>query len=469
MNTPRLPRRHSRTGPTPLAVGTGTVLAFLSLAAVPAVIPGTVPYLVPAAVAETGLNGMPREAWLPLTVDAGTPLPRDHALWTDDCRYDLRLPRAFDRDAARTADTPPVVTVQRPGPGGPGMESCGAVAATGVDLPERLSIGSYVLYDVDTGDVLASKDPYGLYRPASVIKILLVMVALDELDPDHTVPVTGEMANVDGSKVGVGPGGRYTARQLLQGLVMNSGNDAALALAGALGGEDATVAKMQALADSLGTRATRVTTVNGLDTPESQTTAYDLALVYRAAFLREDVRTLLGTRQATFPGFGENPAFQISSDNGLLHDYPGTIGGKTGFTDNARHTYAAAVSRDGRTYGVVMLNATLAAGRPWVQAEGFFDAAFSATEKGTGSGTESATVGQLSGPDSGGSPAEVSAATASGADPTPGFPPAPGTSAGGWADTGTAVAAVVGAVLVTGMAAITGLRWMRRRRIRAGD
>ena len=213
------------------------------------------------------------------------------------------------------------------------------------------------------------------------------MVALDDLDMDQKVKVTEEMANVDGSKVGVGPGGKYTAEQLLQGLVMNSGNDAALALAGALGGTDATVEKMQSLADSLGVQATKVTTVNGLDTPEVQTTAYDLALVYRAAFQRQDVRDLLGTEQATFPGYRDNPEFQISSDNGLLYDYPGTIGGKTGFTDNARHTYAAAVSRNGRTLGVVMLNSTVAAGRPWQQAETVFDAAFDAPED--------ASVGQL--------------------------------------------------------------------------
>lgn len=56
-------------------------------------------------------------------------------------------------------------------------------------MPDRLSLGSYLVYDVDTGDVLAAKDPDGLHRPASVIRILLVMTALDELDPDRTVPV----------------------------------------------------------------------------------------------------------------------------------------------------------------------------------------------------------------------------------------------------------------------------------------
>lgn len=327
---------------------------------------------------DIGLNGMPRDTWLPLTAEEGAALPHDHVLNTDDCRYDQRLPRAFDRDALRTVATLPVTTVPRPGPGGPTMKSCGALTAKGITLPDRLSLGSYVLFDVDSGDILAAKDPYGLYRPASIIKILLVMVVLDELELTQRVSVTAEMTQVDGSKVGIGVGGQYSVEKLLQGLVMNSGNDAALALAGAMGGTAATVRKMQVLAESLGVSATTVTTVNGLDTPTAQTTAYDLALVYRAAFQREDVTDLLGIRQTTFPGYKDNPAFTISSDNGLLWDYPGAIGGKTGFTDNARHTYAGAAARHGCTVALVALNSTIAAGRPWMQAEGIFDAAFAA-------------------------------------------------------------------------------------------
>ncbi|AGP31451.1 D-alanyl-D-alanine carboxypeptidase [Corynebacterium terpenotabidum Y-11] len=353
----------------------------------------------PAAAQDTGLNGMSRDQWLPTTVASDAPLPDDATLDTDDCRYDAELPSAFDADALRTSETAAVITVERPGPGGEGMDTCGTVAADGVDLPERLSLGSYVLYDVDSGEVLAAKDPYGLYRPASVIKILLVMIALDDLDMDELVPVTAEMANVDGSKVGVGPDGKYTARQLLQGLVMNSGNDAALALAGALGGTDTTVDRMQELANSLGAVATTVTTVNGLDTPDVQTTAYDLAQIYRAAFQREDVRTLLSTETATFPGYGEYPEFQIASDNGMLYDYPGALGGKTGFTDNARHTFAAAAQRDGRTLGVVMLNSTIAAGRLWSQAESVLDAGFDATSDTSVGTLTGGSTGEDAGPD----------------------------------------------------------------------
>jgi D-alanyl-D-alanine carboxypeptidase (penicillin-binding protein 5/6) len=407
------------------------------------------PAALPVAGAETGRNGVERNAWLPLTAAPGDPLPADPALRTDDCRYDSRLPRAFDKDAARRPDTPDVRPVERPGPGGPGMEDCGPVAAGGMRMPDRLSLGSYVVYDVDTGDILAAKDPYGLYRPASIIKILLVMEALDDLDLDAPVKVTADMVDIDGSRVGIGPGGRYTARQLLQGLVMASGNDAALALAGALGGKDATVAKMQSRADALGAAATRVTTVNGLDTPDVQTTAWDMALIYRAAFRRDDVRRLLGTKLIDFPGFGDNPGFQVSSDNGMIHDYPGALGGKTGFTDNARHTYAAAARRDGRTVGIVALNSTIAAGRPWQQSERIFDAAFR-TPRGSSVGrlADSATA----------APTATAAAPATSPDSSPDA----ARDSGGTGRTIGTVAVIAALVLILAAVTVTAVR--RRRR-----
>jgi D-alanyl-D-alanine carboxypeptidase (penicillin-binding protein 5/6) len=250
------------------------------------------------------------------------------------------------------------------------------------------------------------------------------------------------MVDIDGSRVGIGPGGHYTARQLLQGLVMASGNDAALALAEALGGKDATVTKMQSLADSLGVSATKVTTVNGLDTPDVQTTAWDMALLYRAAFRRDDVRRLLGTQLIDFPGFDDHPGFQLSSDNGMLYNYPGALGGKTGFTDNARHTYAAAAQRDGRTVGIVALNSTIAAGRPWEQAEGIFDAAFG-TPRGAG-------AGKLT--DTGPAAAPAAAGTAE--------------PAGSGASGGTAQVAVTGAVVATLVLILGGVAVLAVRRRR---
>ncbi|MDJ0114594.1 serine hydrolase, partial [Rhodococcus erythropolis] len=80
---------------------------------------------------------------------------------------------------------------------------------------------------------------HGRYRPASTIKMLLALVALDELDLDTEITATAEDADAEGSAVGIGKGGKYTNRQLMQGLVMASGNDAAHALARQLGGDAA--------------------------------------------------------------------------------------------------------------------------------------------------------------------------------------------------------------------------------------
>lgn len=346
------------------------------------------PFAAPAAAqdmpqdmpGDTGLNGVDKNDWLPLTASPGEPLPDDPFLDTDDCPFEDDLPPAFDRDGlpAPGQDAPAPLTVQRPGPGGAELDTCGAVAAPGLEMPDRLSLGSYVVYDVDSGDVLAAKDPYGLYRPASIIKALLLMTALDTLDQEQVVPVPDEAVQIDGSRVGVGPGGRYTARELMLGLVMRSGNDAAISLADAMGGQEKTVERMQELADSLGTQATRVMTVHGLDNAGVQTTSYDMALIYRALFQRDDARDILHQETMDFPGYGEMDGFELSSDNDMLFNYPGTVGGKTGFTDNARHTFSVDAERDGRQLGVVLLNSTIAAGRPTEQASAILDAAFDA-------------------------------------------------------------------------------------------
>src|SRR5699024_214389 len=113
---------------------------------------------------------------------------------------------------------------------------------------------------LDTGQVLAAKDPHGRHRPASTIKTLLAAVALDELDLDTVLTATAADANVEGSRVGIGPGGRYSVHMLLRGLMMNSGNDAARVLAGDMGGTEATTAAMNDLAEHLGALDTRAAT-----------------------------------------------------------------------------------------------------------------------------------------------------------------------------------------------------------------
>jgi D-alanyl-D-alanine carboxypeptidase (penicillin-binding protein 5/6) len=162
-------------------------------------------------------------------------------------------------------------------------------------------------------------------------------------------------ADQDGSRVGIGPGGHYTVRQLLTGLLLASGNDAAHALADQLGGVAATVRQMNQLAAKLGALDTRAATPSGLDGPGMSASAYDLALAFRQVLSRPLLVELLGTREATFPGYGDRPGFVVSNDNKLLRSYPGALGGKTGFTDDARHTQLDAAQRGGRRLMVVLM------------------------------------------------------------------------------------------------------------------
>ncbi len=236
------------------------------------------------------------------------------------------------------------------------MGGCGLVLPVGApDLPAGVSAMSWLIADADSGEVLAAKDPHGRNRPASTLKLFTALLAVDQLPPDRVVIATQADANEDGSRVGLGPGGHYTVRQLLTGLLLDSGNDAAHALADQLGGVSATVTQMNQLAAKLGALDTRAATPSGLDGPGMSASAYDLALAFRQVLSRPLLVELLGTRQADFPGYGDRPGFVVSNDNKLLRSYPGALGGKTGFTDDARHTQLDAAQRGGRRLMVVLM------------------------------------------------------------------------------------------------------------------
>ena len=236
------------------------------------------------------------------------------------------------------------------------MGECGLVLPAGAPAePDGINAASWLIADADSGEVLAAKDPHARNRPASTLKLLTALLAVDQLPPDRVVVGTEADANQDGSRVGIGPGGRYTVRQLLTGLLLASGNDAAHALAEQLGGVRATVRQMNELATKLGALDTRAATPSGLDGPGMSASAYDLALAFRQVLRRPLLVELLGTRQADFPGFGDRPGFVVSNDNKLLRSYPGALGGKTGFTDDARHTQLDAAQRGGRRLMVVLM------------------------------------------------------------------------------------------------------------------
>jgi len=214
----------------------------------------------------------------------------------------------------------------------------------------------WLVADMVSGRILGGQDPYGPHAPASTIKALLAMVVLDQVPMNAMARASTANTDVECSCVGLVPGAVYTTRQLLDALMMVSGNDAANLLADMVGGTPTAVAKMNAKAAQVGARSTRAASPSGLDGPgwESVTTAHDLAIVYRAALNYPLFAQILHQRTALFPD-GGGGFKQIASHDPLLIDYPGFIGGKTGYTNLAQETYVAVAQRGGRRLVAVMM------------------------------------------------------------------------------------------------------------------
>jgi D-alanyl-D-alanine carboxypeptidase (penicillin-binding protein 5/6) len=215
---------------------------------------------------------------------------------------------------------------------------------------------TWLVADMISGRILGGNDPYGQHAPASTIKALLAMVVLDQIPADTAVRATPSSTDVECSCVGLVPGAVYTTRQLLDALLMVSGNDAANLLGEMLGGPQAAVAKMNAKAVQVGARNTRAGSPSGLDGPgwESTTTPNDLAVIYRAALNYPLFAQILHQSTALFPD-GAGGVKQIASHDQLLASYPGFIGGKTGYTNLAQETYVAMAQRNGHRLIAVLM------------------------------------------------------------------------------------------------------------------
>jgi len=242
--------------------------------------------------------------------------------------------------------------------GGDRLATRGVVVAAGTPpLPAGLAARGWLVADARTGDVLAARDPHGRYYPASTLKTLTLLTLQPLLDPHRVVVGTREDENIEGSRVGLVAGGRYPVALLFQALVLQSGNDAANALARAAGGVDVTVRAMGETAASIGAYDTVVGTPSGLDVAGQSSSPYDLALIFRALLARPATAAVLRTPSARMPGVpGRTFGWQIQSQNPLLRTYRGDLGGKTGFTDAARHTFVTAAERNGRRLVVSVMD-----------------------------------------------------------------------------------------------------------------
>ncbi len=286
--------------------------------------------------------------------------------------------------AREETSTPPPLPWPAQPVGGAEMGTCGAV---GLKAPPTVTVASYVLADLDTGTVLAARAPHARERPASCLKILTSLVVVDRLSPNAVVDGAASDLRVDGSKAGIGPGGQYTVRQLMAGLLLPSGNDAAEALARAMGGDAATLAAMTAMAHQHGALDTRPATPSGLDGPGMASSAYDLAVLFRAAMSKPLFASTIETRMVPFPGYGNKPGFMLGNNDRFVPSYTGAIAAKSGFTDAARHTLVATAQRGNRRLIVALMRGEQHPVSMDAQAAALLDLGFATPRSATGVGT----------------------------------------------------------------------------------
>ena len=272
---------------------------------------------------------------------------------------------------------PPPIAVPESPIGGQRLGECGLVLPPNAPVPpDGITAKSWLLADLSSGAVLAALDPHGRQRPASVIKVLLAMVVAKELPPNATVAATPEDLAQECTCVGLRNGAEYTVEQMLQALVMASGNDVAHALARRLGGVPSAIRKMNALAAELGALDTRAVTPSGLDAPGTSTSAYDVALIFREAMKYPDFVKAVVKQRIDFPAASGNGTVPVVNDNRLLTTYQGALGGKSGFTDDAQHTYVGAAERNGKRLVVVLLRGQQQPSRMTDQAARLLDYGF---------------------------------------------------------------------------------------------
>jgi D-alanyl-D-alanine carboxypeptidase (penicillin-binding protein 5/6) len=221
-----------------------------------------------------------------------------------------------------------------------------------------------VLVDLDSREVLWARDPHGARPPASLTKLLTAMVASDlatSLDERVTVPAEAAQFGWDSTTMGLSAGEVVTVRDLMSGMFLVSGNDAAETLARVFTGRDNFVGLMNDKAAALGMSDSHFTNPTGLDDPGLRASAYDLAVAAATMAARyPGLLALAGVRDQDLPATDGHKAFFLHTLIKLVSVYPGATGLKTGYTDDAGYCLVGTATRGDRHLAVALLHSDLA-------------------------------------------------------------------------------------------------------------
>ena len=285
----------------------------------------------------------------------------------------------------RTSD-PPAAAIHQPLPQGtstrPPAKPKGRVPPPGISMigakpidlkfhdPPRAGLA----FDLDTGQVLWAHRPLRRLPIASLTKLMTAIIVVERVRPKERVRITHEALAYTGSGVGLLPRKKLVpAEGLLAGMLLPSGNDAAIALADHIAGHDHKFVKlMNARAREMGLSCTHYASSYGLPDTNVSCPA-DLAALSRVAMAKPRIARIVRKPQAKVRFPIKGGFLYLNTTNPLLHDnFPGTIGLKTGSTDKAGHCFIGVVKRGRRTIGVVLLHSP----NPTSQAEKLMTAAF---------------------------------------------------------------------------------------------
>ena len=224
--------------------------------------------------------------------------------------------------------------------------------------PPVIKARAAIVLDLDSGKTLFALDAHGRYPPASLTKVMTALVALDTLRLDQviTVPASINQLPWDSTRMGLRAGERLTVRELMYGLFLNSGNDAAITLSEAAMPRAAFVARMNARAAALAMGDSHFVNPIGLDDAGLYASAADLAKAAIELRLRfPEVAAMAAVPAMTLPAGVTHHAFKLYNLNDLIRKYPGATGLKTGWTGRAGGCLIATATRDGRHLLAVVL------------------------------------------------------------------------------------------------------------------
>ncbi len=214
-----------------------------------------------------------------------------------------------------------------------------------------------VVMEASTGRVLYAKNPELRLMPASTTKLMTALIAVEKVNLKDVVTISRNAVNVAPTKSGFKEGDKVTVETLLYAALMKSANDAAVALAEAVAGtEEEFVQMMNRKAIALNAVDTKFINPNGLPGKGQYTTAYDLSKIMRQAIKHPVLKEIIGTRAAELSTEAGKTVF-VRNTNKLLWSDDDLLGGKTGFTNAARHCFVCAGERDNTMLIVTLLGA----------------------------------------------------------------------------------------------------------------